>query len=220
MNVDGSDQRRLSPAAGLSQYVTWSPDGLSLAYSHNDDPDAAQDDADWHIVAQRLDSPDLTVVSTSWGTWPTWGPAGIVFTSREIVGGEAQLSLSLVQPDGTGLILINPTRDRDEHYPRWSADGRRLLYVAGDSKRPQTRQVWVMNADGSDAHPLTAGIGGVAMPAWSPDEKHVVFLAKWGGILGNEERSQFNLWVVSSEGGAAKPFTISSTAKFGLDWGQ
>ena len=220
MNVDGSEQRRVSSNAGLSQYCAWSPDGQSVVYSYSDDSKASQDDDGWRIVTQRLDSAEQRVIADMWGTWPSWGVAGIVFTSREIVDGAAQLSLTIVQPDGSDVRVINPTRNRDEHYPNWSADGSRLLFVAGDSKGTKTRQVWIMNADGTDARPLTSGLGGVAMPTWSPDEQQVIFLAKWGGTIGDEAKTQFNLWIVPVAGGIARPFTVNTTAKFGLAWGE
>ncbi len=214
MDIDGTNQQRISQDSGLSQYPSWSPDGKSLVYVYNPDPASIVDDPRSRIVVQRLDEAAAQVLVESWGAWPTWGAAGIVFTSRDVVGGDDQLSISLVQPDGSGLRLINPTRDRDESYPNWSPDGQQLLFIAGDSQRPAERQVWVMDADGTNPHPLTSGIGGVALPTWSPDGRWVAFLAKWGG------GAAFNIWVVPAEGGPAKPLTVTDAAKFGLGWGR
>ena len=214
MDTDGSNQQRISQDNGVSQYHSWSPDGESLVYVYNPDPGSSVDDAGSRIVVQRLGAPETQVLVDSWGAWPTWGTAGIVFTSRDVVAGDDQLSISLVQPDGSGLQLINPTRDRDESYPNWSPDGQRLLFIAGDSQRPAERQVWVMGADSANPHALTSGIGGVALPTWSPDGRWVAFLARWGGV------EAFNIWVVSAEGGPARPLTVTDAPKFGLGWGR
>lgn len=215
MNIDGSNQRRISQDDGISQYPAWSPDGQSLVYVHSTKADPSNS----YIVTQRLDQTDFVRVSRNFGTMPTWGKAGIVYMTADIVQGQEQLSLMRVQPDGTGQQVLNPTRDRDEHYPAWSPDQTTLAYVAGDSMRPETRQVWVMNADGSNPRPLTNGLGGVAMPRWSPDGKWIVFLAQWG-IAKPNDQTHFNVWIVPVDGGKPKPFLISDAAKFGLGWGK
>ncbi|ABX07162.1 MAG TPA: hypothetical protein DEF47_14410 [Herpetosiphon sp.] len=218
MKVDGSDQRRVTNDPGRCEYPSWSPDGKQLAYAHRRLDDLKENSSTIYI--QALDQTEGQQLTKMWGTMPTWGQQGIVFTSRDIVENIEQLGLAIIQPDGSGLKIINPTRDRDEHYAEWSPDGKSIAYVAGDSQRTITRQIWVMNADGSNPHPLTKGLGGVTQPRWSPDGKWIVFLAKWGmpDDLQNN-RPRFNVWVVSTEGGPAKPFTISEANKFGLGWG-
>ena len=58
--------------------------------------------------------------------------------------------------------------------PRWSADSKQIFFV---SNRSGSSQVWVMNAEGSNAHAVTklaAEAGGILL---SPDGKKIVFLS-------------------------------------------
>jgi len=57
--------------------------------------------------------------------------------------------------------------------PAWSPDGRRIAF-AGEGG------IWIMNADGSDAHAV-GGAAGIS-PAWSPDGARIVFQPYAGGI--------------------------------------
>ena len=56
---------------------------------------------------------------------------------------------------------------------QYSADGRRIAWV---SDRSGTREIWIANADASDARQLTH-FGGlpVGTPRWSPDSRQIVF---------------------------------------------
>ena len=53
--------------------------------------------------------------------------------------------------------------------PKWSPDGKRILYTALKGGFPE---VWVMNRDGADPKKLTAGL----QASWSPDGKSIVFI--------------------------------------------
>jgi dipeptidyl aminopeptidase/acylaminoacyl peptidase len=71
-----------------------------------------------------------------------------------------------------GGTPVEITRDGNNQRPRWTPDGRRLVFI---SSRTGTTQVWGMNPDGSDPKQITTlstGAGGVIV---SPDGKHVVF---------------------------------------------
>jgi Tol biopolymer transport system component len=66
-------------------------------------------------------------------------------------------------------------------YPRWSRDGRRVLY---QSNRTGTWQVHVMDADGTNDRALTQGTANNNFPDWSPDNEHLAFVSDRDG---NEE---------------------------------
>ena len=62
---------------------------------------------------------------------------------------------------------------------RWSPDGSRLAFLASsvDGEHVGTTQVFVSDADGSDAKRVTDHAGGVSNLAWSPDGQQFSFTA-------------------------------------------
>jgi Tol biopolymer transport system component len=66
-----------------------------------------------------------------------------------------------------------PSSTRLDLDPAFSPDGRKLAFV---SERGGTREVWVSNADGSEALQLTSLRGPTAgKPSWSPDGRFLAF---------------------------------------------
>jgi TolB protein len=66
-------------------------------------------------------------------------------------------------------------------YPRWSKDGRRILY---QSNRSGKWQICAMDADGTHSRPLTSGAANDNFPDWSPDDERIAFVSDRDG---NEE---------------------------------
>jgi Tol biopolymer transport system component/DNA-binding beta-propeller fold protein YncE len=60
----------------------------------------------------------------------------------------------------------------DDMWPAWSPDGRRIVFV---STRDGDPEIYVMDADGSNARRLTRTPGRDAHPSWSPDQRRIAF---------------------------------------------
>jgi TolB protein len=58
--------------------------------------------------------------------------------------------------------------------PDWSHDGKRIAFW---SARNGQAQIFVMDANGDDAHAITKATRASAQPSWSPDGKRIVFAA-------------------------------------------
>ena len=92
---------------------------------------------------------------------------------------------------GPATKLISSSRVQSR--PAFSPDGRR---VAFESTRSGPQEIWVTDADGSDAVALTALGGWTGSPAWSPHGEFIAFDSRAGGSS--------NIYVVSSDGGPAR----------------
>lgn len=91
---------------------------------------------------------------------PDWSPGGnqIVFT-RGRYG--FNTDIWIMNADGSNPRQLT-TDEATDHSPRWLPDGR-IMFV---SERERAGAIYVMNADGSDVHPITAPLGVLTFDYW------------------------------------------------------
>lgn len=134
MRADGSQQQRLAiPALGTSAGATWSPDGKRLVYSRRLTGDGAD-----LFVADRDGSNERRLThdgdgGVTMGT-PAFSPDGrhIACYAADSTGS----SLVVMKADGSARRTV--VAEGSNWYPRWSPDGRWLVFTAaapeGDGK--------------------------------------------------------------------------------------
>lgn len=127
---------------------------------------------------QRLTNSVVSDVS------PAWSPDGtrIAFASYR----DGQTQIYVMNSDGTGQQRLTFGAG-EAGWPAWSPDGARIAFSMTESPGwspctpgAQPPRIWVMNADGSDAQPITglndrAETCGQQMPAWSPDGTRLAY---------------------------------------------
>ena len=59
--------------------------------------------------------------------------------------------------------------------PRWSPDGKRILFFASRANSSEGHALWVVSAGGGDAAMVRPEIGPAGDPTWSPDGRRVLF---------------------------------------------
>jgi Tol biopolymer transport system component len=95
--------------------------------------------------------------------------------------------------DRGGSIFSGTTALSQSGYdfaPTVSPDGSQVAYAVN-------RDIWVMDADGSDAHQVTTNVEWNRDPAWSPDGKRLAFAAAGAG-------GRSDIFAVPATGGTAK----------------
>lgn len=95
-----------------------------------------------------------------------WSPDGShLATIHQASGADLTLGLYAMHGDGTsdGFIATDVVR------PRWSPDGNRLAF------RTYEGDIAVMDANGTNRHPLTSGLGDELNPEWSPDGRRIAY---------------------------------------------
>jgi dipeptidyl aminopeptidase/acylaminoacyl peptidase len=68
--------------------------------------------------------------------------------------------------------------DRRDTIPRWSPDGRWLVFVSDRGSEKAEPQLYLIPTDGGEARRLTRMDNGAGEPAWSPDGKRVAFTSR------------------------------------------
>jgi Tol biopolymer transport system component len=164
-------------------HVSWSPDGLRLAFS---------DGGQLYLIDNDgTHSSQLThLTDGSDPIQPTWSPDG------NLIAFKSQNDIDVIKPDGSGLavLLTEPSSPWD---PAWSPDGSRIAYVV-DPVSPSTFdfQVWLMNPDGSHRTMIFVSHGCCVTawggPAWSPDGTQIAVAAY--------PSPGWYLWVMNADG--------------------
>ncbi len=99
------------------------------------------------------------------------------------------MELHSMRPDGSDDRVI-PTPPGSPWLHAWSPDGSRLAVSIFPTGAERT--IWVINADGSDAHEIAAAEN-VSVPSWSPDGTTIAYSASTDG------RTEIHL--VAADGG-------------------
>ena len=96
-----------------------------------------------------------------------------------------------------------------------SPDGMKVLYTVREAVMTEDRseyinQVWLCNADGSNAIQLTKGDKNSSNPKWSPDGKWIAFTSS--------RESKNNLYILPVSGGESEKLTDVKTSVGNYDW--
>jgi dipeptidyl aminopeptidase/acylaminoacyl peptidase len=96
-----------------------------------------------------------------------------VLTTVDLPGNKSSSSIWLASTSpGTPRPLTNTTK-KDSH-PRWSPDGKRILF---ESNRSGDGQLWVIDVNGGEAQQLTTISTEAGGGMWSPDGKRIAFVS-------------------------------------------
>jgi Tol biopolymer transport system component len=85
-------------------------------------------------------------------------------------GADPNYDIFVVNRDGTALRQLTSWPGEDG-WPTWSPDGRRIVFTTTHGTVSERYDLWIMLADGSRKHRLTAG----SFPVWSPDGRAIMF---------------------------------------------
>ena len=235
MNLDGSNQTRLTTVSAHDLLPALSPDGTKIAFA------SMRNSYQYDIYVMNSDGSGQTRLTTDLGNdeWdPTWSPDGtqIAFVNQNdgiiIMNADGSDSRRLTDvddespswsPDGAkiafcrggdimvmgvdGNNLTNLTNNPSaDCYPEWSPDGTRIAYVRWLA---DGANIFVMNADGSGRTRLP---GGGSSPSWSPDGTKIIF-SSWNSDTGGY------IAMMDADGGNQAAVSTYSMADYSPDWG-
>lgn len=167
-----------------------SPDGSKIAFASPralDGSDAVGPNGTKNIWVVNVDgtSPLPLIRLTASGAdsdGPLWSPDGtkLVFVSAQALDGSdaantnSTQNIWIVNSDGTNAkALTRITAAASSGSPWWSPDGSKVVFdsaraLDGSDSANGTRNIWVVNVDGSGATPLTKLVNGGASvtPQW------------------------------------------------------
>ncbi|MBI3164468.1 MAG: PD40 domain-containing protein, partial [Chloroflexi bacterium] len=145
----------------------WSPDGKWISYA-----------APEGIHLYHLESGESRLIENTLGAAAQWSPDGKTILLRDVIIRQGQFITQLFLYDLSTETVTNlsPSETVENILAAWSPDGKFIAVVRRDPSTPRGDQVWLMRADGSDAHALTA------TPAvlhgslnWSPDGQYILY---------------------------------------------
>jgi Tol biopolymer transport system component len=240
MKPDGSGAKPLTQLtaggsdSGLNSPPAWSPDGTKIAFESSRALDGSNNSNIgfigniWVINADGSSARPLTQLTATFCFRAVWSPDGskIAFVSGRALDGSDNANSSgaslvsniwLMNADGSGVKpltqLTASQSDSDE--PVWSPDGSKIAFTSsraldGSNSANNAGNVWVMNADGSGAKPLTQlTASGVINfePVWSRDGTKIAFASSRALDGSNASNGSLNIWVMNADGSGAKPLT-------------
>jgi Tol biopolymer transport system component len=244
VNADGAGAAPLTRLAApntSSIEPVWSPDGSKIAFASRralDGSDAANLNNTTNIWVMKSDGTGATpltrLTSSASSFAPVWSTNGgtIAFHSeRALDGSDARntngtRNIWVVRNDGTGVTPLSRLTDLNAQigFPVWSPDSGKIAF---DSRRALdgsdaantnfVSNIWVMNADGSAASPLTkltVANSGSAEPVWSPDGGKIAFISQRAldGSAAANTNNVFNVWLMSADGSSPVPVTKLTAA--------
>ncbi len=221
ITIDGTDRKQLT-FDGDNSMPNWSPDGARLVY-----------------VSRTASGTFLSIMDADGGNKrtlvggdaPDWGPSGqIAYTTNQIVSTPGQPSeIWVVNVEGgTPRQVTAGGMHGGRVHPSWSPDGKRLVYMQLTPQDPSQddtangcpaisvrAELWIIDADGSNARLLTTSSGfwnvdangqqinsafDANAPDWSAAGDFITF---WSG----QEQCWGQVWRINANGSGRMQLT-------------
>jgi Tol biopolymer transport system component len=178
LSADGASRRVIAlPAGTNAQSVAWTPDGRFVSYVDVSTEESAK--AIRGVSAVSGGSPIILVQNSETIGEYAWSPDAkrvVITAGNAILVREGNVLLG-----STPLAAVSP---------RWSPDGSRVAFY-GTNAEP--RDIYTINANGSDVRRVTYGDAGGSGLAWTSDGTMLVF-------------SRYGLFFTDVRGGAVYKF--------------
>lgn len=188
----------------------FSPDGKQLAFFSNRDADKQE------LYILHLETGDLKRMTENamHDSGACWSPDGgtILFTryfpgENERSAGEGEImQLDVESGEETQLTQLGGYNGGLDISP----DGSRVAFHRVDDRV----ELWVMNADGTDAQPITNSTIDEYSPAWSPDGNWLAYTAG----MGSDGRGRFDLWLITPTGDHARIISRAANTQMEPSW--
>lgn len=110
---------------------------------------------------------------------PDLAPDGtrLLYTSDQDAGvsnGQTTIDIYMMNIDGTGRKRLTDFGGRT-WWPRWSPDGKHIVFILTEMGEANQYDIFVMDADGSNVKQLTDTDVSESFPDWSPNGDKIVF---------------------------------------------
>ena len=172
MPASGPDGQRLTftPEGQASSQPSWFPDRSAIMFRRSG-PGLVS--SFWRMGVGGED-PALLHDPPGAQLYPSFSPdlGRILFTTVVSPVGDTDRAIQVMNADGTGLTTLFDAPGKQDTGPAWSPDGTRIAFesTADRGENPEgDRELWVMDADGSDPVQITRNAVHDEGAAWSPD---------------------------------------------------
>ena len=175
INADGTGRTQITNNTFPDSQPAWSPDGSRIAFvsARNAEP---LNDTDRNVYVMNPDGTgqvNLTPNDTVLGYQgnddaPTWSPDGskIAYVHSYSLNASGVPNVWTMSPTGAGKTNVSNNADVSATDPAWSPDGARIAYVGSTDTN---RDIWTMNANGTNQAALQANAAYDIEPDWQQD---------------------------------------------------
>ncbi len=157
VKTDGSGLVNLTQDKAADTFLQWSPDGKKILFASNREGSRVS----LFVIDAGGGAPEALIDKGEKVSFGAWSPSG----DRIAYVYNYHTDIFTIQPDGGGDTQLTDLTASDV-CPVWSPDGKKIAFI---TQRNKSREVFSMNADGSDQK-LMAAMGGYDdyCPVWVP----------------------------------------------------
>ena len=195
MDADGTNQTNLTDNPNSDARPSWTPNGDILFHSNRD--------GDWEIYSMTADGSNETNLTNSYmddELYASMSPDSSsmaymsdrngYFQIHEMPVGGTVLNDPIFRGHEESDVFAADWILGDEFKPEWSPDGTKIVFyyreLVDDTRTDldkYTRQISVMNSDGTERTNLTENPWQDYWPSWSPDGTKILFNSNRDGSL-------------------------------------